>query len=107
MPLLEENQTRDDALAPDEVAVIAQHEHLTLKEAAIRGNDLMREPWGHAALRQMVWDTLNDARRRGNEKLIAELTALYRRTCLRYPSQHDRRTSPTRETHPFPPVRLM
>ena len=107
MPLLEERRTTDDVLASDEIAVIAQHEHLTLKEAAIRGAALMREPWGHAALRQMVWDTLNDARRRGNERMVAELTALYRRTCLRYPSPHDRRTSPTRETHPFPPVRLM
>ena len=104
MPFLDESPTTD-LLAPDEIAVIALHEHLTLKEAAIRGNDLMREPWGHAALRQMVWDTLNDARRRNNEKMVAEMTALYRRTCLRYPSLHDRRTSPTRETHPFPPVR--
>lgn len=105
LPIVQE--APDDVLAPDEVAVIARHEHLTLEEAAIRGAEMMREPWGHAALRQMVWDVLNDARRRGQEKCVAELTALYRRVCLHYPSPYDRRTSPARETHPFPPVRTV
>ena len=91
-----------DCLARDEIAVIAQHEHLTLQEAAVRGAEMLREPWGHAAMRQMVWDTLTDARRRADESATLRLTALYRRTCLRYPCPHDRRMSPTREKHPFP-----
>jgi len=89
-------------LASDEIAVIAQHEHLTLREAAARGADMLREPWGHAALRQMVWDTLNEAKRRADEASVARLTEMYRRTCLRYACPHDRRVSPAREKHPFP-----
>lgn len=91
-------------LAQDEIAVIARHEHLTLQEAATRGREILREPWGHAALRQMVWDTLTDATRRADEPAVAQLTDLYDRTCLRYACPHDRRMSPTRERHPFPPT---
>ncbi len=82
--------------------MIAQHEHLTLREAAARGAEMLREPWGHAALRQMVWDTLNEAQRRADEAAVARLTDLYRRTCLRYACPHDRRVSPARARHPFP-----
>ncbi|MCG5243778.1 hypothetical protein [Azospirillum doebereinerae] len=105
MPVLELREPRapgTNCLAQDEIAVIAKHEHLTLEEAAARGAEMLREPWGHAAMRQMVWDTLTDARRRADESATLRLTELYRRTCRRYPCPHDRRTSPTRERHPFP-----
>lgn len=103
MPVLELRRASEtEGLAPDEIAVIAQHEHLTPQEAALRGAEMLREPWGHAAMRQMVWDTLNDAKRRADAPEILRLTELYRRTCLRYACPHDRRTSPTRERHPFP-----
>jgi len=91
-----------DYLSRDEIAVIAQHEHLTLQEAAARGAEMLREPWGNAAMRQMVWDTLSEAKRRADEAATLRLTDLYRNTCRRYPCPHDRRTSPTRERHPFP-----
>ncbi|SMH48573.1 hypothetical protein [Azospirillum agricola] len=89
-------------LAPDEIAVIARHEHLTPAEAAVRGAEMLREPWGHAAMRQMVWDCLCEAKRRADAAETARLTDLYRRTCRRYACPHDRRVSPTREKHPFP-----
>ncbi len=105
MPVLDlRHAPETDYPAPDEIAVIAQHEHLTLPEAAARGHAMLREPWGHAALRQMVWDTLADARRRADEPAAVQLTDLYHRTCLRYPCPHDRRMSPARERHPFPPA---
>ncbi|AWK89227.1 hypothetical protein [Azospirillum thermophilum] len=93
---------RTGDLTPDEIAVIALHEHLTLTEADQRGHAMLREPWGHAALRQMVWDVLLDARRRGDETEMERLSRLFRQTCLRFPNPYDRRHSPTRERHPFP-----
>lgn len=103
MPVLDLCRPLDTVyLAQDEIAVIAKHEHLTLQEAANRGAEMMRESWGHAALRQMVWDTLNDAKRRADAVAVTQLTELYRRICLRYACPHDRRMSPAREKHPFP-----
>ncbi len=107
MPLPDVSPPTDCVLDEDEIAVIAQHEHLTADEASIRGAAMMSEPWGNAALRQMVWDALGDARRRGDDARAAALTALYRRTCLRHSNAYDRRMAPTRETHPFPPVRIV
>lgn len=86
----------------EEVAVIARHEHLTLAEAAERGSAMLREPWGHAAIRQMVWDRLTEVRRHGDAGEEARLAELYRRTCRRLTSRYDRRRSPTRRLHPFP-----
>lgn len=103
--LFEKRTVPDATLGADEITVIARHEHLSPREAATRGANLLREPWGHAAIRQMVWDTLTDARRRGDEEQSAALVALYHRVCQRYPCPYDRRNAATRETHPFPPDR--
>lgn len=92
----------NDRPTPEEIAVIARHEHLTLAEAAERGAAMLDEPWGHAAIRQMVWDRLEEVRRIGDEKEAIRLTDLYRRTCRRLTSRYDRRRSPTRKLHPFP-----
>lgn len=94
--------SRTGDLTPDEIAVVALHEHLTLAEADRRGHAILREPWGHAALRQMVWDILLEARRRGDEAETERLSRLFRQTCLRFPNPCDRRRSPTRARHPFP-----
>lgn len=103
MPILDLPRAPETGfLAQDEIAVIAAHEHLTMQEATKRGAAMMREPWGHAALRQMVWDMLCIARRRAEESEIARLDDLYRNVCLRYACPHDRRSAPTRKIHPFP-----
>ncbi|MFD1628082.1 hypothetical protein [Azospirillum griseum] len=89
-------------LEPDEIAVIAVHQRLSPAEAIRRGAELMREPWGHAALRQMVWDLLCIARRRDHDVDAAHLSALYRRVCGRFANPQDRRKSLSRSSHPFP-----
>ncbi len=89
-------------LEADEIAVIAAHERLSAQDAIRRGEALLHEPWGHAALRQMVWDLLCIARRREDMAGAAHLSALYRRVCARYANPHDRRKSPARTSHPFP-----
>jgi hypothetical protein len=90
-------------LPQEEIAAIAEHEHLTLEEAAARGSVLMREPHGDAAIRQMVWDNLLHARQHRDPDRVKALTELYRRTCQRHPNPCDRRAAVVRESHPFPP----
>ncbi|HEY0837324.1 MAG TPA: hypothetical protein VGE72_25650 [Azospirillum sp.] len=90
-------------LPPEEVAAIAEHEHLTLEEAAERAVALMSEPYGDAAIRQIVWDNLVRARQHQDPDRIHRMTDLYTRTCQRHPSPCDRRLAPVRETHPFTP----
>ncbi|HYG90324.1 MAG TPA: hypothetical protein VD978_29160 [Azospirillum sp.] len=90
-------------LPQEEIAAIAEHEHLTLDEAAVRGTVLMGEPHGDAAIRQMVWDNLVRARQHRDPDRIKALSDLYTRTCRRHPSPCDRRLAPTRETHPYEP----
>lgn len=96
--------TMDDCLGlanleADEVAQIAAHEHLPFMTALEKGASLLHEPWGDAAVRQMVWDNLCSADRRHAAE-AASLTALYNDTCTRHPNPFDRRHSPTRVAGP-------
>lgn len=88
-------------LDADEVAQIAEHERLPYMPALEKGAALLTEPWGDAAIRQMVWDNLCKAGRRDRLERIGELTVLYRATCERHPCPCDRRRSPVRSTHPI------
>lgn len=96
--------TMDDCLGlanleADEVAQIAAHEHLPFMTALEKGASLLHEPWGDAAVRQMVWDNLCSADRRHAAE-AASLMALYNDTCTRHPNPFDRRTSPARAVGP-------
>lgn len=102
MAVLFEQQLHHAIPAPDLIAVIARHDHIKADVAAAKAIAFLQEPWGHAAIRQMVWDVLCQAKRRGQLELIDDLRDLYRRICVQYPNHHDRRTSPARITHPFP-----
>lgn len=89
--------TLDDCLGlanldPDEVAQIAAHEHLPFTTALEKGAALLDQPWGDAAVRQMVWDNLRAANAHRPER-VAGLMTLYRDTCQRHPNPFDRRTS--------------
>ncbi|HYG91894.1 MAG TPA: hypothetical protein VD978_37225 [Azospirillum sp.] len=88
-------------LEKDEVAQIAEHEKLPYMTALEKGAALLTEPWGDAAIRQMVWDNLCKASQRQRTDRIEELAVLYRMTCERHPSLCDRRQSPVRPTHPI------
>ncbi|ANC90626.2 hypothetical protein A6A40_01155 [Azospirillum humicireducens] len=85
-------------LEAEEVAQIAAHEHLPFMTALEKGASLLQEPWGDAAVRQMVWDNLY--RRPHNPAEAASLMTLYNDTCTRHPNPFDRRTSPARAAGP-------
>lgn len=86
-------------LEADEVAQIAAHEHIPFMAALEKGASLLHEPWGDAAVRQMVWDNLCCATCRSAGE-AASLTMLYNDTCTRHPNPFDRRRSPTRAVGP-------
>jgi len=88
-------------LEDDEVAEIAAHEKLPYTAALEKGAALMDQPWGDAAIRQMVWDNLCTANQRNRPDRTEALTELYRDTCERHPNLCDRRQSAVRPTHPI------
>ena len=88
-------------LEQDEVAQIAAHERLPYMTALGKGAALLAEPWGDAALRQIVWDNLCRANQRQHADRVDELTIIYCATCERHPNPYDRRQSPMRDTHPI------
>ena len=81
----------------DEVAV---HRGLRFEEAVEAVYDMLEQPWGHAAMRQMVWDNLRDAETTEQEERAAKLRALYQQVCRRYTGHHDRRAESGRDTAP-------
>jgi len=85
----------------DEVAEIAAHEKLPYTAALEKGAALLDQPWGDAAIRQMVWDNLCSANQRNHADRAQALSVLYRGTCERHPSPCDRRQSPVRSSHPI------
>lgn len=89
-------------LAADEIAAIAEHEHLPFIVALEKGCDMLRHPWGDAAVRQMVWDNLRRASHHRRVDKVAELRLLFRDTCGRHPNRYDRRRRDgARDPHPF------
>ncbi len=88
-------------LNQDEVAEIASHERLGYTAALEKGAALLEQPWGDAAVRQMVWDNLRTASHGGRAGRLHALAILYDRTCERHPGRCDRRRSPLRPTHPL------
>lgn len=86
-------------LEADEVAQIAAHEHLPFMAALEKGAALLLEPWGDAAVRQMVWDNLCAANRH-HPADVTSLMLLYHATCTRHPNPFDRRHSPSRSAGP-------
>lgn len=87
-------------LEQDEVFQIAKHERLAFTAALEKGATLLNEPWGDAAVRQMVWDNLCAANRHEPTR-VPELMTLYHETCTRHPNPFDRRRSPVRDTAPL------
>lgn len=88
-------------LDKDEVAQIAAHERLPYMTAVEKGAALLNEPWGDAAIRQIVWDNLCARSRHNDPGHTEELVTVYKLTCERHPNPCDRRNSPARPTHPL------
>jgi hypothetical protein len=72
-------------LDPEEVAAIAEHEHVPAIEAAAIASELMRERGGPAEMRAILVDDLLAARRRGDLRHAAQLLATLRRFLHEHP----------------------
>lgn len=76
--------TWDDCLAlcdltADEVAAIAEHEHLTQMAAAELGNYLIHSPDGAPKIRRIILDDIETAQARGDYAHAVKLKLVLRR----------------------------
>ncbi|MBB4285374.1 hypothetical protein [Roseospira goensis] len=76
---------------PEEVVVVASHEHLPPILAAGRAYTVLHQPWGGPAMRQMILDEYIRAGERGDRARAEELAALYEQARRLHPGGHDRR----------------
>ena len=65
-------------LTEEEVDAIAEHEHIPEIVAAELGNYLCHTPGGVPALRRMIVDDIEDARRHGDVKKLCRLMHVLR-----------------------------
>jgi hypothetical protein len=75
--------TREDCIAlceltPDEVAAIAEHEHIPEIVAVELGNYLVHKPQGEARIERMIVDDIEHARAHGDFARMAKLVAVLR-----------------------------
>lgn len=93
--------TRDDclafcALSEDEVAAIAEHEHIPEIVAAELGNYLLTLPNGEARIRRIILDDIAAARQRGDKVHALALKLVLRHFCEGHPAA----VPPKRAAHP-------
>lgn len=79
-------------LTPEELKVIAHHEHLPDIVAVEKGFAFLQKEWGNPALRQMVMDELAEAMQHGEREAALRLVDLLRECCEKHPGGFDRRT---------------
>jgi hypothetical protein len=79
-----------DAL-PEEVAVVAAHEHLSDLLAAEKAHAVLQANWGGPALRQMIRDEAHVAARKGDLGALRALTTLLNQAEDVHPGGVDRR----------------
>jgi len=79
---------------PDEIVVVAMHEHLPPILAVGRAEAILHEPWGGPAILQMIHDEYVRAGRHGDRERADALAELYRQARRMYPRAHDRRRLP-------------
>jgi hypothetical protein len=72
-------------LDADEVAAIAEHEHVPEVVAAEIGYDLLQHPGGPGAIRQLIVDDFRTALAAGNRHHAAELLMTLRRYLHHHP----------------------
>ncbi|EKV32587.1 hypothetical protein C882_2666 [Caenispirillum salinarum AK4] len=78
-------------LTPEELMVIAHHEHLPDIVAVEKGYAFLQKEWGNPALRQMMLDEVSAALRDGRKQAALELLAQLRDCCEKHPGGRDRR----------------
>jgi hypothetical protein len=79
---------------PEEVVVVASHEKVPPVVAASRVYTLLLEPWGPAAMRQMILDEYCRAGVRKDDRQCDRLAALYERSWSLHPGGDERRRIP-------------
>lgn len=75
--------TRDDCIAmcdltPEEVAAIAEHEHVPEIIAVELGNYLVHTPQGEARIEKMIVEDIEHARQHHNYKHMSQLVGVLR-----------------------------
>lgn len=74
----------------DEIAAVAEHEHIPLAVACELGECLLGSPEGVATLHQMVQEDISHACETGHATHAAELVATYRHLQATHPLSHAR-----------------
>lgn len=72
-------------LTAEEIAAIAEHEHIPEMAAAALGSYLLSGEHGPEAIRDMIIDDIRAASRRGNRKHAGELLSVLRQLLARHP----------------------
>lgn len=72
-------------LSREEIAAIAEHEHLPLAVAAELSETLLETPEGVAKLHQMLLDDITEAKRNGKREHLRELVRAYLHLQERHP----------------------
>jgi hypothetical protein len=72
-------------LMPDEVAAVAEHQHLSAICAAAMAASLMRQDGGPRTIRRMIREDMRDAFRSGNTAHARELYATLRHFVAAHP----------------------
>jgi len=72
-------------LTEEEVLAIAEHEHLPEIVAAELGNYLIHRPRGEMAIRRMILDDIEDARRGGDIARVAKLKLVLKHFIATHP----------------------
>lgn len=80
-------------LSPEELAIIARHEHLPDIVAVEKGYTFLQKDWGNPALRQMIKDQLVEAMRRNRRDEAMALMALLGDCAEKHPGGVDRRAA--------------
>jgi hypothetical protein len=81
-----------DAL-PEEVAVVAAHEHLSDLLAMEKAHAVLQAEWGGPAMRQMIRDQIHRAARAGDRARLTALADLLDQAEALHPGGVDRRRS--------------
>jgi hypothetical protein len=78
-------------LLPEEIEEISRHEHLGFVSAIAKGHDLLNQPWGPPAIRQILHDNLTAAQGTHQAERCDRTMETYESFQARHPGGIDRR----------------
>ena len=81
-------------LTEEEIAAIAEHEHLPMIVAAELGNYLIQEPHGALRVKRIILDDMTAAGRAGDRRHALTLKLVLRHFVERHPECRHRRPAP-------------